>query len=535
MADGWADVVISNGVINLCADKAVVFAEIARVLRPGGGRSSPTSPTATRSRRGDARHRPVDRLNRRWAAPCGLAGDARADRIRSTSDRPRVGHLRRRSRGGQRPRLRGLRLPVPCPEAPVNAHQVPSTLVRDRRRGPGQLLLSGRPRRRRRAGGGSTAGPARRFGPPRRAGACGSGSPPTPTCTPTSSPARCSWPSTRARRCSPPRPVAAVPAPWTGRRRRGRPGRAAVARTGHPGPHRRAPVLPAGRRRARRWGVHRRVADRGVCRADRPARRPPQPRSWPAPSTPRCGGWPRCPRTPRSGRPMAPDRSAPLHPGPSAPAPSAGRRPPTRCWASMTRTSSSRELLGSLGSYPPYFRRLGEINRRGPEILDSSTFGGAAGAAGAARSSSWRDRGALVVDVRPVADYAAGHVPGAVSIPLRAQFATLAGLARARRHALIVVRATPTRTSRRSSGRRPRSATTGWSGSSPAGSTAWTAAGQPTRSTAAADRRPARRPAGARHPPAPRVQRRAPARRGTRRARRPRRSRGSAARLHRRW
>ena len=34
--DGWADVVISNGVINLCADKQMVFAEIHRVLRPGG-------------------------------------------------------------------------------------------------------------------------------------------------------------------------------------------------------------------------------------------------------------------------------------------------------------------------------------------------------------------------------------------------------------------------------------------------------------------------------------------------------------------
>jgi SAM-dependent methyltransferase len=29
-------VVISNGVINLCADKGAVFAEIHRVLRPGG-------------------------------------------------------------------------------------------------------------------------------------------------------------------------------------------------------------------------------------------------------------------------------------------------------------------------------------------------------------------------------------------------------------------------------------------------------------------------------------------------------------------
>jgi SAM-dependent methyltransferase len=34
--DGWADVVISNGVINLCADKRATFSEIYRVLRPGG-------------------------------------------------------------------------------------------------------------------------------------------------------------------------------------------------------------------------------------------------------------------------------------------------------------------------------------------------------------------------------------------------------------------------------------------------------------------------------------------------------------------
>ena len=34
--DGWADVVISNGVINLCSDKQKVLLEIHRVLRPGG-------------------------------------------------------------------------------------------------------------------------------------------------------------------------------------------------------------------------------------------------------------------------------------------------------------------------------------------------------------------------------------------------------------------------------------------------------------------------------------------------------------------
>ena len=36
VTDSWADVVISNGVINLCADKPAVFEEIMRVLRPGG-------------------------------------------------------------------------------------------------------------------------------------------------------------------------------------------------------------------------------------------------------------------------------------------------------------------------------------------------------------------------------------------------------------------------------------------------------------------------------------------------------------------
>jgi len=34
--DGWADVIISNGVVNLCPDKRAVFKEMFRVLRPGG-------------------------------------------------------------------------------------------------------------------------------------------------------------------------------------------------------------------------------------------------------------------------------------------------------------------------------------------------------------------------------------------------------------------------------------------------------------------------------------------------------------------
>jgi len=34
--DDWADVVISNGVVNLCPDKLAVFREMYRVLKPGG-------------------------------------------------------------------------------------------------------------------------------------------------------------------------------------------------------------------------------------------------------------------------------------------------------------------------------------------------------------------------------------------------------------------------------------------------------------------------------------------------------------------
>ena len=36
VTDGWADVVISNGVVNLCPDKEATFREIHRVLKPGG-------------------------------------------------------------------------------------------------------------------------------------------------------------------------------------------------------------------------------------------------------------------------------------------------------------------------------------------------------------------------------------------------------------------------------------------------------------------------------------------------------------------
>lgn len=36
VSDGWADVVFSNGVLNLMPDKALALGEMARILKPGG-------------------------------------------------------------------------------------------------------------------------------------------------------------------------------------------------------------------------------------------------------------------------------------------------------------------------------------------------------------------------------------------------------------------------------------------------------------------------------------------------------------------
>jgi glyoxylase-like metal-dependent hydrolase (beta-lactamase superfamily II) len=82
-----------------------------------------------------------------------------------------------------------------------------------------------------------------------------------------------------------------------------------------------------------------------------------------------------------------------------------------------------RLLVGSLGSYPAYFARLGELNRHGQ--LTATTPALARLDAGQVRRLL--TGGAIVVDVRPPADYASGHLPGSISITLRAAYATWLG------------------------------------------------------------------------------------------------------------
>ena len=83
-----------------------------------------------------------------------------------------------------------------------------------------------------------------------------------------------------------------------------------------------------------------------------------------------------------------------------------------------------KALLASLGTFPGYFLRLPEENRRGPAILASAP---ALAPLTTGQVRAIRDEGGQVIDVRPMADYAAGHIPDSLAIPLRGAFATWLG------------------------------------------------------------------------------------------------------------
>ena len=80
-------------------------------------------------------------------------------------------------------------------------------------------------------------------------------------------------------------------------------------------------------------------------------------------------------------------------------------------------------LLSGLGSYPAYFRRLAEANRVGRTLTEDPVVA----PLDAPKVSALADSGTVVIDVRPVRDFAAGHIPGALSISLRAQLASWLG------------------------------------------------------------------------------------------------------------
>lgn len=94
-------------------------------------------------------------------------------------------------------------------------------------------------------------------------------------------------------------------------------------------------------------------------------------------------------------------------------------------------------LVGSLGSFPPYFLRLGELNRRGPPLLNESA---SLASLAAHEVQAMLAYGAQLVDVRPVRDFGAAHVPGSLSIALRDVFATWLGWVAPQDKPIIIVR-----------------------------------------------------------------------------------------------
>ena len=81
-------------------------------------------------------------------------------------------------------------------------------------------------------------------------------------------------------------------------------------------------------------------------------------------------------------------------------------------------------LLAGFGTFPTYFARLPELNRCGPRHYDTVPHLALLGPDEIERHLA---TGGVVVDVRPAAAFAAGHVPGSMSNTLRPVFASWLG------------------------------------------------------------------------------------------------------------
>jgi hydroxyacylglutathione hydrolase len=82
------------------------------------------------------------------------------------------------------------------------------------------------------------------------------------------------------------------------------------------------------------------------------------------------------------------------------------------------------ELLAGFGSFPTYFSRLPELNRRGPHPYSELPPLERLGLDAVDRHL---EAGAVVIDARPIAEFGAGHVPGSISNALRPVFASWLG------------------------------------------------------------------------------------------------------------
>ena len=92
--------------------------------------------------------------------------------------------------------------------------------------------------------------------------------------------------------------------------------------------------------------------------------------------------------------------------------------------ATLDEDEFVRTVLDGQPEPPKYFAQMKRINKEGPRVLGAFPQPEHADASSLARVL---DAGQIVADIRPAADFAMGHVPGTINIPLNGSFNTWAG------------------------------------------------------------------------------------------------------------
>jgi hydroxyacylglutathione hydrolase len=96
-----------------------------------------------------------------------------------------------------------------------------------------------------------------------------------------------------------------------------------------------------------------------------------------------------------------------------------------RLLAPMEIDAFARALLAHQPAFPRYFARMRPLNQAGPTLLGGMVPLPRPLEIPEAHAAV--EAGALVVDLRPAAEHAAGHVPGSLSIPSGSSFGTWLG------------------------------------------------------------------------------------------------------------
>ncbi len=105
-----------------------------------------------------------------------------------------------------------------------------------------------------------------------------------------------------------------------------------------------------------------------------------------------------------------------------------------------TRDEFIRQLTSNLPARPEYFLQDAEINRGGAPALSEMPE---LKAVTPAELKAGLEEGVIALDIRPGEQFAAGHVPGSVNIPLSGQFASWAGTILGLSSAPVLIAETP--------------------------------------------------------------------------------------------